>query len=255
MIKFKQKGCKLNSRFLLIILTLTISFCAYAEDFFLYSKYIPYLSKKDPQIVKSFYFKANTNTNKKIIALTFDDGPSENGYTLVPVLKKYKVPATFFWIANRIPKYEINRYNSELFIIGVHTYSHLNYDKLTEKEILNDVEKALDIFHENNLNPKYFRPAYGIVNQGIVKALRKNHLKGILWSIDSMDWKYFENQQIIIQNVVNHLSPGSIILMHETRTKPETLEIIIKEITKQGYKIVPLTEILKYPSKYPNDVN
>ena len=243
----------MNLRFISIILVLTISFRAYAEDFFLYPKYIPYLSKKDPQVVKSFYFKGDIN--RKIVALTFDDGPSENGYTLVSVLRKYNVPATFFWIANRIPEHDINRYKSKLFIIGVHTYSHLNYDKLTEKEILDDVEKALDLFHKNNLNPQYFRPAYGIVNQGIVKALRKNYLKGILWSIDSMDWKYFENQQIIIQNVVNHLSPGSIILMHETRTKPETLEIIIKEITKQGYKIVPLTEILKYPSKYPNDVN
>ncbi|NPA58694.1 MAG: polysaccharide deacetylase family protein [Aquificae bacterium] len=218
------------------------------EEFFLYKKYVPYLDKKGENLIKKFVFKADTD--EKIVVLTFDDGPAENGKGLVKVLEKYQVPATFFLVAEKISPQNINRYRSDLFTIGMHTYSHSNYDRLTEEEIQKDVAKTVEVFKNFNINTSYFRPAYGIVNEGLEKALDRFSLQGILWSLDPMDWK-ISNQEEIIKNITENLSPGSIILLHENRIKPQTLETVIKKLKEKGYRIVPLEKLLTYPVEHP----
>ncbi len=237
---------KIDLSLILLILIVISGYCK--EEFFLYPKYKEYLKKKDITVLENFFFKADTK--KKIVVLSFDDGPSKNGHDLIQILTKYKVPAVFFLITKKINRYNIVPYKSSLFSLGIHTYNHLNYDKLTYKEINTDMEKSLQIFKKFKIQTYYFRPAYGVANKNLVNVLHHYSLKGILWSLDSLDWK-ISNQKEIINNVIRNVSPGSVILMHETRTKPQTLEIIIKKLQKEGYEIVSLQQLLNYPSKYP----
>ncbi len=220
----------------------------YSYSFELYPKYLIYLSQKDLPVLQYFYFKASTD--KKIVAFTFDDGPSYNGYELVKILKKYDVPATFFFIAAKVENCDLVQYDWNLISFGIHTYDHKNYDKITYSEMEDDIYKAVNIFRKNNLETVYFRPAYGIVNKNLFLLLKKFDLKGVLWSLDSYDWNGYSGAALI-SRVVNNVEPGDIILMHETKISPETLENLIVLLRKKGFQIVPLKTLMKYPSEIP----
>ena len=130
----------------------------------------------------------------------------------------------------------------------MHTYSHKNYDKLSQKEIDFYLDKMMQRFRAYNIKTNIFRLAYGVVNKKLAYALQQRNLVPILWSSDTND---YSKKYRSYKKVLKRLSPGDIILMHDHATKPDELEQLIFGIQMKGYKIVPLKEILKYPSKYP----
>ncbi len=211
----------------------------------LYPKYPAYLQKRG-DLIKSFYFKAKTGS--KIIALTFDDGPSTHTRGIIAVLKKYNAPATFFLIGKNLRKMGGKYYQDPIFSVGMHSLTHRNFDKIGAVEIDKDFADTIAVFKKHGLSWRLFRTPYGVVNQNVVKALRKYKAQGVLWSNDTFDWskKYRSHQ-----STLDHLSPGDIILMHDHATKPAELERLIKGIRAKGYKIVPLKELMKYQSEYP----
>ncbi len=208
----------------------------------LYPTYPKYLQKRK-NLLKDFYLKANSN--KKIVALTFDDGPNKNTKALIDILKKSNTPATFFLIAKNIKKDSYKLYQNSLLSTGMHTFNHKNFDKLNKDEIDKDFRKTIITFQKNHINYSYFRPAYGVINKNIVSNLKKYNIKAILWSNDTMDWsKKYRSYNKVLENLNN----GDIILMHDHATSPKELQNLIKQIRLKGFKIVKLDELLKYPS-------
>jgi peptidoglycan/xylan/chitin deacetylase (PgdA/CDA1 family) len=211
----------------------------------LYHAYPKYL-EKHKSLLNQFYFKANTP--QKVVALTFDDGPNKHTAKIMNVLKKYQTPATFFLIAKNLNKKYDNLYQNPLFTTGVHTYSHRNFDKLTKAQIEDDFNKAIKNFKIHNLEYYLFRPAYGVINKNLADVLNEKKMRAIIWSNDTNDWnKKLKNYK----EVINSLSSGDIILMHDHATSPQELEWLVKNIQAKGYKIVPLKNLLNYPSSYP----
>jgi peptidoglycan/xylan/chitin deacetylase (PgdA/CDA1 family) len=227
-----------------LVLLIILSVMTYAK-WNLYPTYFSYL-KRQKDILNQFYFQANTN--KKIVALTFDDGPNRHTAKIMKVLKKYSAPATFFLIANNLNSKYNKLYKNPLFSVGMHTYSHKNFDKLSKKQIDNDFKKSILAFKRHNLNYTLFRPAYGVINKKVANILNKYHIKSIIWSNDTNDWnKKLRNYK----KVIDSLHSGDIILMHDHATTPKELEKLIINIRAKGFKIVPIKEILKYKSNYP----
>ena len=222
-----------------------IAITLFAKAWNLYPTYPNYL-KKRASLIKYFYFKAQTP--QKIVALSFDDGPNKHTKEIMQVLNYYNAPATFFLIGKNIKKNSYKLYQNPLFSVGMHTFNHDNFDKISPKKIDQDFAKNIATFNKNHLNTSFFRPAYGVVNSSIVKNLKTHNIKAILWSNDTFDW---DKKRRSFKRVVNNLKSGDIILMHDHATKPAELANLIEDIKAKGFKIVSLEELMRYKSTSP----
>ena len=213
----------------------------------LYKYYNYYLKRISENVLHNFYFKSSTNN--KEIAITFDDGPLKNTDNIISLLLEQNVPATFFVVTGKLNKSNYKYYQHGLIDIGIHTHSHLDYSKLTKKEKYDDINKSIKIFNLYGFQIKYFRPAYGIIDKDIAEILRLNNLKGIIWSLDSQDWNRFRGKKLI-DNIINNIDNGDIILFHDRIDISDLKKIIIK-IKSKGFKIVSLKNLTRYRSKFP----
>ncbi len=214
------------------------------SDWNFYRGYTSYLNRRAKYCSNSF-FKADTN--RKIVALTFDDGPMRKTPRIMRVLSETKTPATFFLIAKNINRRYAKLFKNRLFSVGMHTYSHRNFDHYSQKTVNRDFQKAIARFKKYGLDYHLFRPAYGVANYKVKSSVERFGLKSILWSNDTKDWSRSRSYK----RVIKRLTAGDIILMHDHATSPRKLRQLIDAIHKKGFKIVPLNEILKYRSAYP----
>ena len=184
------------------------------------------------------------NSNKKVIALTFDDGPSIYTESVLNVLNEYNARATFFVIGSKVKYYSdtlINLLDSGNEI-GNHTYNHKLLSKLNDDELLNQINKTQEIIKEyTGFTPTLFRPSYGSIKKSQKSMIDLNI---ILWNVDTLDWKY-KNSKVIANRALSKAKDGSIILMHDTHKRSvEDLKIILNEL-KDEYEFVTISELLK----------
>ncbi|TAH22477.1 MAG: polysaccharide deacetylase family protein [Cytophagales bacterium] len=201
------------------------------------------------------YFFAKPS-EKKLIALTFDDSP-DDWYCpqILAILEKHKVKATFFLIANRLKKYKDNAEAIKKggHLIGNHSFSHKKYTLLSTEQALKDIDSAEVAFQkEIGLNPKFFRPPYGMITDEQVIALVQKDYKIINWSIDTYDWNTSRNSPLeIFTQVEQYAHNGGIILMHSSgRSRENTILVlpaIIKSLKSRGFRFVTLDKLLPHP--------
>jgi len=183
---------------------------------------------------------------KKLVALTFDDGPGPYTKAIVNCLKKNNGRATFYVLGQRVESYPgaLKAAYAGGNEIGNHTYSHPMLYDLSAKQIrwqINHTDSLVkDII---GVKPKTMRPPGG----GVSDRVRNNVGKPmILWSIDTRDWEH-RNVQMTIDAVMNNVSDGDIVLMHDIHepTKEAALKLIPK-LRKKGYELVTISELAKY---------
>ncbi|MEG0872821.1 MAG: polysaccharide deacetylase family protein [Clostridia bacterium] len=186
--------------------------------------------------------------DKKLIALTFDDGPSKYTDILVDELKKRNIPATFFILGINVKGYENTLKNTfdAGNEIGVHSYVHKLFTRLKDDEILEQIEKTKIIIHESTgLSPTLIRVPYGSLSNRVEMVLEQVELKSITWNVDSLDWK-FKNTDKVFNYVIKKVKGNDIILMHDTYISSINAALkIIDELTKRGYTFVTVSEFLK----------
>ena len=189
------------------------------------------------------------DTDKKEIAISFDDGPAEN-YTkeILEILKAGKVKAAFFCIGNRITGNEeiLKNVHAEGHIIGNHSYSHhFWFDMYSAKKMLEDLAQMdAEMERVTGLKPKLFRPPYGVTNPNLAKAIKKGNYTPVGWNVRSLDTVAKEEQQLL--NKINAgIKPGAVFLFHDTcKITLNVLPDFIKEVKKRGYNIIPLDKLL-----------
>ncbi|WP_342573136.1 polysaccharide deacetylase family protein [Solibacillus sp. FSL K6-1781] len=187
-------------------------------------------------------------TKDKVIALTFDDGPTKNVDQLLPLLDEYKVKATFFLIGNEIEKHpeEAKKLIEAGHQIGNHTYSHkrmvLKSPSFIEEEIEKTDELIRSIGYEGEID---FRPPYGKKFVGLPYYLNKTNRETIMWSLDPET--YYTRVDEEINYVMKNIQPGSIILLHpmydQTGGTLEVVETILKELSNEGYRFLTVDEL------------
>jgi len=188
-------------------------------------------------------------TTKKVIALSFDDGPdTTNTPKLLQILQQEGVKAAFFCIGNRVAGNEgiLKQVSAEGHIIGNHSFSHhFWFDMFTAKQMLADMDLAgQTIFDASGLRPKLFRPPYGVMNPNLKKAILAGGYTPIGWNIRSMD-TVIKDPQKLLDKVTNKLKPGAVILFHDTsHTTLAILPAFIQRIKAKGYEIVRLDNML-----------
>lgn len=181
--------------------------------------------------------------HKKMIAITFDDGPGRYTKDILKTLTKYDANATFFVLGNKVEVYdetarEIVKQGSE---IGNHSYNHKWLIKLKSDDFMDQVNQTQSIVKRiTGITPKVLRPTYGSVND----TIRKNtNLDIVLWNVDTLDWKIKDPKQIA-NRVIGKVEDGDIVLMHDTHKRTvEALKIILPELKREGFQFVTVSEL------------
>ncbi|WP_332647068.1 polysaccharide deacetylase family protein [Lysinibacillus sp. 54212] len=191
------------------------------------------------------YNKGISGVPKKRVALTFDDGPHKSVTPQVlKLLKKYDAKATFFITGNRVQanKDILKAIYNDGHEIGNHTWDHAKLTSLSSKSVKTQITKTNNIIYATiGEYPTVFRPAYGSINKTVQAQL---NMPIILWTIDTLDWKH-RNAKKTLQYVKSQATDGSIILLHDIhQTTADSLESILQYLTKEGYELVTVTEIL-----------
>lgn len=181
--------------------------------------------------------------NSKVIALTFDDGPSIYTDSIIEYLYNNDCKATFFVLGNKVNNYAdvLNKSISYGNEIGNHSYNHKWLIKLKKEDMINQIEKTQNLIYQNTgYIPKLLRPTYGDVNNTLRSA---TNLNIALWNVDTMDWKYKSTNRIV-SRATRNLKDENIILMHDIYKRTfESVKKIVPIIKKNGYKCVTISEL------------
>jgi peptidoglycan/xylan/chitin deacetylase (PgdA/CDA1 family) len=205
-------------------------------------------------IQTNYHLKAisKVKTDKKLVAITFDDGPTTFTKQVLEILDKHKAKATFFCVGKNVEN------NPEVFksiidkghIIGNHTYSHSKDIGFSwSKTVKTEIEMTDRVIQKySGFKPKYYRPPFGVTNPRIARALNKTEHIVIGWSIRSLDTlNHGENE--IYNRVVRQIRPGSIILLHDTSERTaNVLERLLIHLDSINYRSVTVEELLKEKS-------
>ena len=191
--------------------------------------------------------RAEAKTGGKLVALTFDDGPSSK-YTpqLLDGLKDRGVPVTFFILGKNAVNNRsiVRRAYEEGHEIACHTWNHLNLNNCTESKIKEEVEKTFEELDRacGDEADYLVRPPYGNANQKVRNAI---DVPLIYWSVDSEDWSLL-NTEKVRSKIVADTYDGSIILCHDIHktTIPAALQAI-DDLMDLGYEFVTVSELFR----------
>ncbi|WP_373976602.1 polysaccharide deacetylase family protein [Chitinibacter sp. SCUT-21] len=222
------------------------------------------LERQAKQFPTTFYLEGAGD--KKEIAFTFDDGPSEHTAALLDVLKQENVKATFFWQGQNVLKYPevVKRALAEGHVLANHSFSHPNLSKMEEGEFWWDLQlkKTQQAFQQVvGFQPTMMRPPYGFLNDSQIKKLQAQGMAAILWSVDSADWFHTWKNSVdevasakIAGVVQQYIHPEAIVLMHDDggRSRKPTISAVkamIPALREQGYRFVTVDQLLKLNPK------
>ena len=190
----------------------------------------------------------NAPPNKKIIALTFDDGPHHvNTPEILNILKEEGAKATFFVVGSRAETYPdlITRIDKEGHDIGNHTWDHISLAKNSTQVGLNSLKKTNDLL--TGITGKICnicRPPYGATSARVKAMLQENGWHHILWDSDSRDWQN-KNPDVILYRVMNTIEPCGIILFHDLHPgAAKMLPTLIRAFKSEGYRFVTISELI-----------
>lgn len=187
------------------------------------------------------------NSNQKMVALTFDDGPSDvhtNG--ILDVLEKYNSKATFFVVGENI------EYGSDALSraakmgceIGTHTYSHIDLPTSSDDEIIEEITLTDDLVKKyTGEKTKVARAPGGEIDDRSASIVDKPFF---YWNVDTRDWES-QDADSVIDIVMSETQDGDIILMHDIYDSTASAsETIIPWLINQGYQLVTVSELMEY---------
>lgn len=188
-------------------------------------------------------------TDRKIIAISFDDGPDpEQSPQILQLLKDHNAEATFFYIGNKIVGNEaiLSRVDSEGHIIGNHTFTHhIWFDLFSFKKMAADIEMMSEAMSKViGKRPKLFRPPYGVTNPNLKKTIIHGNFTPVGWSVRSLD-TVIKNESRLLNKVTRRLKPGAVFLFHDTsKTTLAILPAFLDHVESKGYEIMRLDKML-----------
>lgn len=192
---------------------------------------------------------SDTEEEKKLVALTFDDGPNTTTTNeVLDILEKYGVKASFFLIGVNInddSAKAVKRAYDMGCDIGNHSKTHSNMTELTDEEIVDEIKYVDDRIYEiTGEYPKYFRPPYIAVNNKMFDLIDETFINGF----GVTDYDDRVTTEIRHMRVMKQVKDGAIILLHDAQGNSQTVEaldLIIPDLISEGYELVTLTELFE----------
>lgn len=184
----------------------------------------------------------------KYAALTFDAAwGNEDTEQLIDILTHYGVRATFFVVGDWVDKYpeSVRALADAGMEVMNHSNTHAHFASLSAAEVVEDVNACSDkVESVTGVRPTLFRCPYGEYDDHVISSVTSMGMTAIQWDVDSLDWKGISAQEIQ-GRVLDKVQPGSIVLFHNAADNtPEALPGIIESLIADGYKIVPISQIL-----------
>ncbi|MGD1714284.1 polysaccharide deacetylase family protein [Dapis sp. BLCC M172] len=185
---------------------------------------------------------------EKVIALTYDDGPTIYTKQILDILESYQVKATFFVVGKNIEKYPelVKLTLARGHELANHSYNHINMSVASPELIKSEIEKTDRFLRQLGVTSTIrFRPPYGQQSPELLKLLLQMQKQLIMWDVSSRDYLQKHTQESMVNRVINHVRNGSIILLHDRFSKTvKATEIIIKSLKARGYSFKTIDEIL-----------
>lgn len=211
-----------------------------------------YYFKKDGVYDPKVKVEMEVNPHKKMVALTFDDGPGPYTNRLLNALQANGAKATFFMVGENVSGYKntVKRMANMGCELGAHSYNHPAFTRLSTSQMRSQVSRTSDaIKNACGKRPTVFRLPYGDghANGTVLSTLG---LPSIYWSVDTMDWANTGSSQHTVNAVLNNVHNGDIILMHDIHSATvSAAERIIPALKSRGYQMVTVSQLAKYKGK------
>lgn len=201
----------------------------------------------------------SVSTNKILgtISFTFDDGISKNMKTLLDILAKEDIKATFFLIGNTLGNNKSMELAKEAakqgHILANHTWTHPQITKISDEEFIKELDRAEEtlIKIRGDEGPKFFRPPYGAINKANNAILTARGYTSFLWNIDMQDWNLKRSKQDMLTDYERLFAKADparssfISLQHDRRLDSVELVPTIARLARdRGFKIVQLEKPL-----------
>lgn len=186
--------------------------------------------------------------DNKAVSLTFDAAwGNEDTQQLIDILGKYNVKATFFVVGFWVDKFpeSVKALSDGGHEIMNHSDDHAHFSKLSPDQIVKNITACnKKIAAVTGVTPTLFRCPYGEYDDHVIKTLKSMGMHTIQWDVDSLDWKNLSASEIT-QRVTSRVKPGSIVLFHNAAPHtPAALPSIIEFLLKNGYDIVPVSQLI-----------
>jgi peptidoglycan/xylan/chitin deacetylase (PgdA/CDA1 family) len=191
-------------------------------------------------------------SDRRAIALSFDDGPSaENTPAVLDLLRRHDSRATFFVVGERARGQEpiLAKATENGHELGNHTHRHRHTVTLSRAELRSEIARGQEIVASFDPDACLVRPPFGKDRRRIMQISADLGLITVAWSIDSGDARGYSTAKIV-DTVMSLARPGAIVLFHDGgRARPGTLEAcahVVPALRDQGYALVTVRELLSY---------
>jgi peptidoglycan/xylan/chitin deacetylase (PgdA/CDA1 family) len=210
-------------------------------------------SKPTPGGRKGAVFRVQTN--ERVVALTFDDGPDPRWTpSVLQVLEQHRVHATFFLIG-RNAEANPDLVHAELdagYELGDHTWDHPDLETLPPHLVSSEISQGAQALRDLGApSPKYFRPPKGLTDDVVGVIADANRYRTIFWDVCVERFvDHAPNVHEGVDDVLDHVRPGSIILAHDggipNRAKTlQALPLLLDGLKARGSKVVDVSQLLK----------
>ena len=191
--------------------------------------------------------------DRRVLALTFDDGPSESTPQLLDLLARYNVRATFFMVGHHVRRlpHVARMIVREGHEIGNHTDTHDALYLRSPGFIQDQIARAQEsIAAITGVTPALFRASYGVRWFGLRAVQRRLGLTGVMWTGIANDWAL--SGSAIAQRLIKRTRPGAILCFHDgrelkhnpdIRSTIEALELLLPHWSEAGYGFETVSEV------------
>ena len=187
------------------------------------------------------------DTSEKLVALTFDDGPTEQGVDAVlPLLDRHNAKGTFFLIGERVAAPLVKRVVAAGHEIGNHSFNHHRMVYRSSSFYDEEIRRTDAVLTAAGApSPTLFRPPFGKKLVGLPLAVQRSGKRMVMWdSGDPPD----RDPKIYADKILRQIRPGSIVLIHPmysgNATERAALPLILKGLTRRGFRMVTVSELL-----------
>lgn len=217
-----------------------------------YDAFAPYMNIPEKGIAQTTVKgkkQVNLDPTKKMIALTFDDGPSPYTEDFLKLLESHQANATFFVLGQNVKKYPetIQHMVESGFEVGNHSWDHQSLSSDDRAKIKREIFDTQDeIYRITGTEPTRIRPPYGAWNDLTKNVVDDNGMHITLWNVDSEDWRN-RDDCITLSRAKAGARDGAIMLFHDLYPSTlKALESLIPYLQKEGYQLVTVSELFQY---------
>ncbi|MCL5116165.1 MAG: polysaccharide deacetylase family protein [Firmicutes bacterium] len=192
-------------------------------------------------------------TTQKVVALTFDDGPTKTWTPkILQVLKENRVRATFFVIGSHAmqrPEFLKQEIDAKMEI-GSHGYEHITLRNKSAEVVKQEIQQNEALLTSLGVpKPTLYRMPGGASDSTALKVLGQMGYKVIGWSVDTRDWRRRYTGPQMAERVMKQVEPGAIIIFHDgpnsSQATVNAVQEIIPALKKQGWKFDTVSQLLK----------